>query len=575
MKKVILIIITIIVIIAAYIIFMSYQNKEILPERITLSSNNLTLNIGETKELTITLFPENITNSEVTWTSSDSNIVFVDVYGKITGLKDGYATITVTTSNNIKESCFVTVLKPIIPVENIILDKEEISIYVNELAQITATVLPNDATDKSILWSSSDEEIANVNSNGLITGIKPGIVNIFASDKNELIKKAIKVTVKERMSDIVFDINDNSLSLNIGDKYLINASTVPKGGVITWKSKDENIVSVNNGQLTAKNLGSTKIIAECEDIKKEITVNVYDTYDIALFWGQSNMVGTAGKMSGELTKDNSSLLSGIDSDIIKNNKSYSKVNVEMPKGVAFEYKALSNSLVDISTNPSKFGEKIYYSNGTFSSKASSGIIFGQESYGTNMIPYFAKEYYEKTKHKLVIVFVAHGGMKISQFSPTAGNGLYNTMVLKYQMAERYIQNLNEFNQISNRFYVVYQGESDCISGLVDKYEKSYLNVHNNLKKDLKLSFGAMVKMTRGDLDVNNNYVKAIRKAQQSLADQYSDIIIGTDFPHSELLKNNRSILCPGSNRIHINAAGLNQIGRNIARTIYEKNLIKK
>ncbi len=278
--------------------------------------------------------------------------------------------------------------------------------------------------------------------------------------------------------------------------------------------------------------------------------------DLILFWGQSNMVGYNYE-----NEDNTYLLKNIDDDIVNNNESYSRVLVDLPEGVAFEYRKNSNELVDISTNPYTYGEKI-----------GNSIYYSEVSGGTNMVPYFAKTYYEKTGHKLVVVLVGKGGMDIEKFLPNSDTGLYQLMVDKYNDAIKYL-NKNNYS-VNNKFYVVYQGESDAKENLVNNYQQNYEIVHNSLIKDLDLSFGAMVYIVRGDIDINDHYIQTIREKQKELVNKYDNLIMGTDYPYEELANGNDSILCTGINSIHLNAAGLSQVGRDIATNIYNSNLIK-
>ena len=306
-------------------------------------------------------------------------------------------------------------------------------------------------------------------------------------------------------------------------------------------------------------------ITKSDIVNGDITIYAgwIEIIDIALFWGQSNMVGA---MEGNQT-NNTNNLKGIDSDIINHNVSYSRVTVDIPKNVAFDYLALSNTLVDISTNPATIGENLQYVNGKIVQ-----TNFGMQSQGTNMVPYFAKEYYEKTHHKLVAVHVAKGGCFLSEFMPNTS--LYNLMVTKFRMAEDYLKSKNDKYIIGNRFYVVYQGESDIND--YTNYEYKYLKVHSSLMKDLKLSFGAMIYVVLGNISnpTTDPNTLNFRNVQAKIVSNNSSIIKGSDFPFTQLSVNNKSILCPANNRIHLNSAALSQVGREVARSIYNSGKIK-
>ena len=365
--------------------------------------------------------------------------------------------------------------------------------------------------------------------------------------------------------------------LNVGDSLNLKVTISPsnaKNNEITWTSSDTTIATVStSGKVTAKGAGAATITAKTKNGKTATySLDVYDYYDLVLMWGQSNMVGTMKNN----TENNTKLLKNIDNDIVLHNVSYSRVTVDMPKNVAFEYLALKNTLVDISTNPKTFGENAYFGNGKIISIKVGDSYQTHISTGTNMIPYFAKEYYAKTHHKIIIVLAASGGRSILRFTPSSEANLYNLMVKKYKMAEEYILKKSDHNKIVNRFYVVYQGESDINDYAVSRYKDNYMQVHQGLMKDLKLSFGAMVYIVNASLadPTNDSNTIKLREVQKEIVKNNSTIIKGSDFPYTELSKGNKSIFCPSDNIIHLNSAGLSQVGREIAINIYKSGKIK-
>ena len=199
------------------------------------------------------------------------------------------------------------------------------------------------------------------------------------------------------------------------------------------------------------------------------------------------------------------------------------------------------------------------------------------SVGTTMIPYFAKEYYEKTGNTVVYVHAARGGYPIASFLPDSSTYSYKAMVTKYQMAENYFK--NKGYAINNKFYLVYQGESDMFKDLVYNYANTYKRVHDSLIKDLGLSFGAMVYMVRGDLPCNTELIGPICEQQMKLVKENDNIIMGTDFLYTEYCqKGNHTLFgvknSEHDNSIHVNSAGLSQVGRYMARNVYSSGKLK-
>ena len=144
---------------------------------ISLDQTQVTLSIGETSTLTATVSPSDATDKTVTWSSSDESVATVSD-GKVTAVAPGSATITAEAGGK-KATCEVTVKGK--DVAQVTLDKEEANIGVGESFTLIATVLPEDATDKTVTWSSSEPSVASVDENGKVTGLAPGNSSIVAN----------------------------------------------------------------------------------------------------------------------------------------------------------------------------------------------------------------------------------------------------------------------------------------------------------------------------------------------------------------------------------------------------------
>lgn len=148
---------------------------------ITLNKSELTLAKTESETLIANVQPDNTTNKAVTWKSSNNNIVTVDATGKVTAVAQGAATITATTADgsNLSASCQVTVLDAW--VSQIVLDKSEMEVYVEMTDTIHATVMPAEATIQSLVWTSSNESVATVDAEGVVTAVSVGNATITAT----------------------------------------------------------------------------------------------------------------------------------------------------------------------------------------------------------------------------------------------------------------------------------------------------------------------------------------------------------------------------------------------------------
>ena len=106
----------------------------------------------------------------MTWTSSSSSIATVDQNGKITAVSEGTATITAKAGDK-TASCTVTVKKNTVAVESVTLDKSSLELTEGETATLTASVKPDNATNKTVTWSSSNQSVATVDQNGTVTAV--------------------------------------------------------------------------------------------------------------------------------------------------------------------------------------------------------------------------------------------------------------------------------------------------------------------------------------------------------------------------------------------------------------------
>ena len=155
------------------------NSKVISVESISLDKTTAELTEGETITLTATIKPENATNKNVIWSSSNEEIATVKD-GVVSAIKEGEATITAKTEDGGKTAtCTVKVNAKTITVESVSLDKTEATLEVGETITLIVTVSPDNATDKTVTWSSSDESIATVE-DGVVTAIGVGSATITA-----------------------------------------------------------------------------------------------------------------------------------------------------------------------------------------------------------------------------------------------------------------------------------------------------------------------------------------------------------------------------------------------------------
>ena len=186
----------------------------IYPDSIKLDQNEIEMFIDESYTLNYTLLPDNVTNKEVTWEVDDNGILTIN-NGSITPLRVGKTYLKVTASNGISDRCLVTIKGREIDVTSITFDKDNYSVYLGETIEIKATVLPSDATNKELIWTSSNTSIATID-NGVVTPNNKGSVTITATDIKGQIKKTANVTVLKR----IVNINPSEITI-VGDSRMV------------------------------------------------------------------------------------------------------------------------------------------------------------------------------------------------------------------------------------------------------------------------------------------------------------------------------------------------------------------
>ncbi|MDR1094635.1 MAG: Ig-like domain-containing protein [Clostridiales bacterium] len=149
---------------------------------ITLEPTEVSLRINEKQQLTADVSPGNATDKGVIWASDDEGVARVSETGEVTAVGPGTATITAKSAADDTKvaSCAVTVSSEI-SVIGVTVSNTAITLKAGETKQLSAAIDPGNATDKTVTWTSSDETVASVDENGLVTAKKAGIATIRAT----------------------------------------------------------------------------------------------------------------------------------------------------------------------------------------------------------------------------------------------------------------------------------------------------------------------------------------------------------------------------------------------------------
>ena len=255
-----------------------YPVEEI--ESLSFARKNVSIKIGDTAKLIVSVNPASLASTKFTWESSDPSVVSVDSDGNIKGLKEGTAIITVTSPNGKTATVKITVVKDDVKVKKIVLNPTSLSLRVGSAKQVKATVEPENATNGDLKWSSSNPKVATVDENGVIKGISPGTTTITVKTKDGTVTTKITVTVKAK----------EKIDVKVGGTKQIDPNTITKPDNVSnkdlvYESSNPNVATVdNNGKVTGVNPGTTTITVKTKDgeiidtitvvVKEEDIINV-------------------------------------------------------------------------------------------------------------------------------------------------------------------------------------------------------------------------------------------------------------------------------------------------------------
>lgn len=230
----------------------------------TLEKKSIEVEKGKTETINAIITPENATRKGITWTSSDTNVATV-TNGVVKGISAGTATITATTKDgNFTDTCEVTVMQN--AVTGIRISEKLIDLGMGYKKQITATVMPDDATDKSVEWTSENPEIATVSDNGTITGKSYGrtVVTATTTDGGYTAKCVVRV----KPIDVFDATGSNEFVLSNTDSETKLVSSTAKGMSLEQTNsnvgaevyKDFEVFSDNKAKISFKfNTGGQRV----------------------------------------------------------------------------------------------------------------------------------------------------------------------------------------------------------------------------------------------------------------------------------------------------------------------------
>lgn len=252
------------------------------PTSVSVNPSSLQLTEGETGNLSAEVLPEDAKYGAISWTSSDEAVATVSKSGQVTAIHAGTASITAMTEG-IKGSATVTVKAKAVNVTEIVLSKTELSMVEGDVASLTATVLPENATNKNVSWRTSNSAVVTVDQTGKVTAVMAGEALVFASSEDGSKTASCKVIVTKKsipVSSIRFD--NQQVHIKVGDSAALSYTVEPENATtddLAWTSSDESIATVDqNGTVTAVSPGRVTITVKTADGSRSAScsINAYD-----------------------------------------------------------------------------------------------------------------------------------------------------------------------------------------------------------------------------------------------------------------------------------------------------------
>lgn len=218
---------------------------------------------------------------QVEWSSSDSSIISINDIGLLTALKPGKVTITGSLENIKKQ---FTVYSKEVPVTEIKISSKPTDLEVGEKKLLLLQITPDNATDKTIIWTSSNPDVATITGSGHITPHKTGTTIIQAKVSNGIFDNFELAVTEVKPKSI--ETNVEKIDLFIGELIQINAEVLPKetfNKIIEWTVLNQEIIQIDeNGRVKTISPGVTTLTLKCQDIIKEIPiiVNAVETSEV-------------------------------------------------------------------------------------------------------------------------------------------------------------------------------------------------------------------------------------------------------------------------------------------------------
>lgn len=239
----------------------------------TLSSETMNLKIGESQALKTNLETRDLEGNTLLWFSSDGTIADVDQNGKVTAINGGNCKITAYLSDGRFAVCSVTVKSN--DVQSITLSKTKVYLLTGQGITLSAEISPADATDKTLIWKSSNNAVATVDGSGHITAKSTGSCAVTAASSSG-VSASCQVTVADPVAVSSVSLSETKVTMDTGTTHNLSASVAPSNATnktLKWESSNTKVATVSSsGKITAVKPGTCNITASSNNYQVAICV---------------------------------------------------------------------------------------------------------------------------------------------------------------------------------------------------------------------------------------------------------------------------------------------------------------
>ena len=249
------------------------SNQNIIIQSITIIGNDSIIIRNGFNQLSTQVLPNNATNKQVIWSISDTNLAFITQTGLVTVKANGTVIVTATAADGggAKATKNITISSQNINIQYITINGNDSIIIRNGFNQLSTQVLPNNATNKQVIWSINDTSLATITQTGLVTAKANGTVIVTATAADGSGAKATKtITISNQ------NINIQSITINGNDSIIIrngfnqlSTQVLPNNATnkqVIWSISDTNLATISQtGMLTAKANGTVIVTATAAD----------------------------------------------------------------------------------------------------------------------------------------------------------------------------------------------------------------------------------------------------------------------------------------------------------------------